>query len=310
MELAETQLQRRDVVTLSARTAPTAEPSRPPLAMSIDVEEWFHVENMRRAVPMHAWERQEVRVERVMDRMLELMALADVHATCFVLGWVATRMPSLVRRIATAGHEIACHGYGHELVSQMEPRAFRADVERAKNLLEDVTGRPVRGYRAPNFSVTEWALPILRDLGFEYDSSLCPTTLPYRRYSKPKTLMTDPAVVTRRDSLIEVTVSCLPVGRHALPWGGGAYFRLIPYALFKQGIEKILAGGRPYVFYIHPWELDPAQPRVRGLRPSERARHYLNLEKTEPRWAQLLRDFDWITIGELVDSYPHTAQVG
>ena len=271
--------------------------------MSLDVEDWFHVENVRRAVPADTWDRQQARVERVTERMLELMAQWNVRATCFVLGWVAERAPRLVDSIANAGHEVASHGYGHELVSRMTPSAFRADVERSKSLLEHITGQRVRGYRAPNFSVTDWALPILHDVGFEYDSSFFPTTIRYRRYSRPEGLRTGGSGLTRHAGLVEAGVSCLPVGRHALPWGGGAYFRLIPYPVFVRGIRRIVRTGRPYVFYIHPWELDPAQPRVRGLRRSERLRHYANLDKTESRWTALLRDFTWVTVGDLVADF-------
>jgi polysaccharide deacetylase family protein (PEP-CTERM system associated) len=271
--------------------------------MSIDVEDWFHVENLRRALPAHTWERQQLRVERVMERMLELMAEWNVRATCFVLGWVAERAPRLVRKIAAAGHEVASHGYGHELVTRLEPPVFRADVERSKSLLEHISGQRVRGYRAPNFSLTDWALPILEESGFEYDSSYFPTTIRYRRYSNPESLRGAGGSLSRRGGIVEASVSCLPVGRHALPWGGGAYFRLVPYPVFERGIQRILRRGQPFVFYIHPWELDPTQPRVQGLRRSERLRHYLNLEKTESRWTSLLRDFTWTTIGDLVADY-------
>jgi polysaccharide deacetylase family protein (PEP-CTERM system associated) len=289
-------------------TRAATRPARPSLAMSIDVEDWFHVENMRRALPRHVWDRQQLRVERAMDRMLEVMAQGNTRATCFVLGWLAERAPGLVERIVNAGHEVASHGYGHELVYQLDAPSFRADVERSKSLLEQISGRPVRGYRAPNFSVTDWALPILADVGFEYDSSFVPTSLRYRRYSKPAALRHTDGCLSRHGSLVEVGVSCLSVGRHALPWGGGAYFRLIPYGVFKRGIQRILSTGQPYVFYIHPWELDPAQPRVRGLRRSERLRHYTNLERTESRWTALLRDFSWTTIGDIVANNANQAK--
>jgi polysaccharide deacetylase family protein (PEP-CTERM system associated) len=269
-------------------------------AMSIDVEDWYQVENLRRVVPRHTWQRQQLRVDRAMDRMLALMAEADVKATCFVLGLVAERAPELVRRIAEAGHEIASHGYAHELVSEQNPAEFRADVVRSKQLLEELTGRRVSGYRAPSFSVTEWALPILRDVGFEYDSSLFPTTIAHDRYGKLARMSAGDGPIVLSDGLVEVGMSCLTLRSHALPWAGGGYFRLLPYRVFKIGVNRILDSGRPYVFYIHPWELDAAQPRLRGLTRTERLRHYLNLEKTESRWVSLLRDFRWMTIAELV----------
>lgn len=268
--------------------------------MSIDVEDWFHVENLRRVVPRDTWRAQELRVERTMDRMLQLMADREVRATCFVLGCLAERAPRLVRRIAEAGHEIASHGYGHELVYHLEPTDFRADVQRSKELLEDISGQRIRGYRAPNFSLTDWTMPILRELGFEYDSSFFPTTIRHDRYGKPSWPALTKHPIAKYDGLIEVSMSCLNLGAHALPWAGGGYFRLIPYPIFKRGVKRILDSGKPYVFYIHPWELDAAQPRPCGLKRSERMRHYLNLEKTEARWTSLLGDFRWTTIAKVL----------
>lgn len=277
--------------------------------MSIDVEDWFHVENLRRVVPRDTWQARQLRVEKTMDRMLQLMADCGVRSTCFVLGSLAERVPALVRRIAEAGHEIASHGYDHELIHESDPAAFRTDVERSKTLLEDISYRPVRGYRAPSFSLTDWALPILREAGFEYDSSLFPTTISHSRYGRPSALRRrDP--VTRVDGVTVVSLSCLPVRDHALPWAGGGYFRLIPYPVFKRGVRRILKSGKPYVFYIHPWELDAGQPRLTGLKRSERMRHYLNLERTESRWSSLLRDFDWVTIGELVSTHESNGSNG
>jgi polysaccharide deacetylase family protein (PEP-CTERM system associated) len=271
-----------------------------PAVMSIDVEEWFHVENLRRIIQRDTWPSRESRVERAMDRMLQLMADRNVKATCFVLGLVAEQAPQLVRRIVEAGHEVASHGYGHELVYESDPDSFRADVERSKALLEDISGQPVRGYRAPSFSLTDWAIPILEEVGFQYDSSLFPTTIAHDRYGRPDSLKGDAGLSVRPGGFTEVSLSCLTLGGHALPWAGGGYFRLIPYPVFKRGVKRILRSGAPYVFYIHPWELDVDQPRVRGLTRSERFRHYLNIAKTESRWSLLLQDFRWHTIAELV----------
>lgn len=276
--------------------------SGPNAAMSIDVEEWFHVENLRRVVPRDTWHKQQLRVEKSMDRMLQMMAEWGVRSTCFVLGSVAERTPQLVRRITEAGHEIASHGYDHELIHESEPARFRSDVERSKKLLEDISNQDVRGYRAPSFSLTDWALPILQEVGFEYDSSLFPTTISHSRYGRPAGPRQSHPVM-RHDGLTEVSLSCLTLGARALPWAGGGYFRLIPYPAFKLGVKRILSSGKPYVFYIHPWELDRDQPRLDGLTRSERMRHYLNIEKTESRWNSLLRDFSWVTIGDLVSDY-------
>jgi polysaccharide deacetylase family protein (PEP-CTERM system associated) len=268
-------------------------------AMSIDVEDWFQVENLRRVVPRATWQARQLRVEKTMERMLQVMADRGVRSTCFVLGSVAERVPALVRRISEAGHEIASHGYDHELIHESDPASFRIDVERSKSLLEDMSNQEVLGYRAPSFSLTDWALPILRDAGYQYDSSLFPTTLSHSRYGKPPVLRQS-GPVTHVDGLTEVSLSCLTFRDHALPWAGGGYFRLIPYPVFKRGVKRILSSGSPYVFYIHPWELDGGQPRLTGLKRSERMRHYLNIEKTESRWSSLLRDFEWVTIADIV----------
>ena len=270
-----------------------------PTAMSIDVEDWFHVENLRGVVSRESWNRRELRVERTMDRMLELMDEHDAKATCFVLGWVAERAPGLVRRLAAAGHEVASHGYHHDLVHELTEGEFAGDVRRSKDVLEGITGERVRGYRAPSFSLTDWAVPLLEEAGFEYDSSFFPTTVTGNRYGKP-TVGGTHGLRLGNGGLAEVPLSCLRIGGQALPWAGGGYFRLLPYPLFKLGVEKVLGSGKPYIFYIHPWELDPGQPRVAGLRRSQRVRHYLNLEKTESRWTALLTDFRWTTIADLL----------
>jgi len=275
--------------------------------MSIDVEDWFQVENLRRVIPRDSWPARQLRVERSMDRMLQLMADFGVRSTCFVLGSIAERTPQLVRRIADAGHEVASHGYDHGLIHESDRASFRTDVERSKALLEEISDRPVRGYRAPSFSVTDWALPILQGAGYEYDSSHFPTTIGHSRYGRPSVLhKTRP--VTSHAGLVEVSLSCLSIGAHALPWAGGGYFRLIPYPAFRAGVRRIIDSGSPYVFYIHPWELDTGQPRVSGLKRSERMRHYLGIERAEARWTSLLRDFRWGTIAELVSSHRESAE--
>jgi polysaccharide deacetylase family protein (PEP-CTERM system associated) len=265
--------------------------------MTIDVEDWFHVENLSGVIRREAWDDCELRVERNMDRMLELMAETGVRSTCFVLGWVAERRPSLVKRIAQEGHEIASHGFGHELLDRMSPDAFRADVERSKNLLEDLTGRRVVGYRAPSFSIKAWAIPILHELGFTYDSSAFPTAA-HDRYGRLAGVTASDGVVELAPGFHEVCVSCL--GSRGIPWGGGGYFRLIPYAVFRRGIGRILVSGHPYVFYIHPWEIDPGQPRVDGLGRTHRFRHYVGLESCERRFRSLLEDFQWSPLAEVV----------
>jgi polysaccharide deacetylase family protein (PEP-CTERM system associated) len=280
----------------------------PPAVMSIDVEDWFHVENLRPVIRRDTWNEQQLRVERNVDRMLELMA--DVHGgvrcTCFVLGWVADRCPDLVRRIAAAGHEIASHGYGHELLESLSPEAFRADVERSKGLLEDIVGAEVRGYRAPSFSIKEWAIPILQNLGFSYDSSLFPS-FGHDRYGNLAGIGPDQPVVEVSPGFFEISVSCITIASRGIPWGGGGYFRLLPYSVFRRGARRILRSGRPYVFYIHPWEIDPHQPRVEGLPRPYRFRHYVGLRRCEARFTSLLADFAWTTMADLLHRWPGVA---
>jgi polysaccharide deacetylase family protein (PEP-CTERM system associated) len=270
-------------------------------AMSIDVEDWFQVENLKPVIARETWDLRELRVERNTDRMLELMAAHDVRCTCFILGWVAEKCPALVRRIADAGHEIASHGYGHELIYNLTPQQFRLDVVRGKELLEDITGTKIRGYRAPNFSITDWAIDILRDVGIEYDSSAFPTVA-HDRYGKLSGMTARQTVVPLGDGFTEVCVSCLNVGNRGLPWGGGGYFRFFPYPLFRRGVTHIVDSGQPYVFYIHPWEIDAKQPRIAGggLKRSHRFRHYVNIGRCEARWNKLLGDFRWTTISALL----------
>jgi polysaccharide deacetylase family protein (PEP-CTERM system associated) len=269
-------------------------------AMSIDVEDWFQVENLKPVVPRGTWDTRESRVVRNTTRILDLLEEHRARATFFVLGWVAERQPELIRRIAADGHEIASHGYGHDLIYTLSPAEFRADVERGKKLLEDVTGERVLGYRAPSFSITDWAVSILQELGFEYDSSVFPTVA-HDRYGRLTGVDFGQPILELRPGFHEVSISCLPVANRGLPWGGGGYFRMLPYAAWRGGVRRILGSGAPYVFYIHPWEIDPGQPRMRGLGAVSRFRHYLNLARCEDRFARLLADFSWTTVKSLLE---------
>jgi polysaccharide deacetylase family protein (PEP-CTERM system associated) len=285
----------------------------PPAVMSIDVEDWFHVENLRPVIRRDTWSEQQLRVEQNVDRMLQLMASfhGGVRCTFFVLGWVADRCPDLVRRIADAGHEIASHGYGHDLLDSLSPEEFRADVERSKGLLEDIVGAEVRGYRAPSFSIKEWAIPILQSVGFSYDSSLFPS-VGHDRYGNLAGIGPDQPVVEVSPGFFEIGVSCVTIASRGFPWGGGGYFRLLPYRVFRRGARRILRSGRPYVFYIHPWEIDPDQPRVEGLPRSYEFRHYVGLGRCEARFTSLLADFEWTTMADLLErwSAPRTNGMG
>lgn len=271
----------------------------PRLAMSIDVEDWFHVQNLSSAIPRSTWDDREDRVAANTRRMLALLEATGSKATCFVLGWVAERHPDLVREIAKAGHEIACHGHGHELVYDLSPESFRQDVRRSKRALEDLCGTEVVGYRAPNFSITDWAIDILADEGYRWDSSSFPVVA-HDRYGRLSGAPEGADIYELREGFREVCVSCLNVLGRGIPWGGGGYFRLLPYAAFSRGVRSIVSSGRPYVFYIHPWEIDPGQPRIGGLSRSHAFRHYVNLGRCEARWLRLLSEFRWGTIGDLL----------
>ena len=268
-------------------------------AMSIDVEDWFHVENLKGAVTRESWDSRDLRVERNVDRILELLDDENVLATFFILGWVVERCPDVMGRIADAGHEIASHGYGHDLVYSLSHDQFREDLRRSKALIEDATGHAVRGYRAPSFSITEWAIDILQEEGFVYDSSGVATTL-HDRYGTLEGMEPGRAVTEVRDGFFEVWVSSLPIGRRAVPWGGGGYFRLLPYPVFRWGVARILR-DTSYIFYLHPWEIDPDQPRIDAGWKS-RFRHYNNLHKCEQRLERLLRDFRFGTMSGVLGS--------
>jgi polysaccharide deacetylase family protein (PEP-CTERM system associated) len=259
--------------------------------MSVDVEDWFQVENLRGAISRESWSARELRVEANTHLVLDILDRNDTKATFFVLGWVAERLAPLVGAIHARGHEVACHGYGHQLLYELTPAQFREDVGRCKAILEDITGEAVRGYRAPSFSITDWALEALLELGFRYDSSLF-SSFAHDRYGKLTGLpLQDTPIFELKDGFHQVRLSCLRMANRNLPWAGGGYFRLIPYSLFKWGVGRILETQRLYCFYIHPWEFDPGQPEVRNIRRSHHFRHYNNLDKTESRFARLVADF-------------------
>lgn len=277
-------------------TRPPANPRN--AAMSIDVEDWFQVQNLSGSIPRDSWDSRERRVETNTRRMLEIMARTGARSTCFVLGWVAERHPGLVREIAAAGHEVASHGYGHELIYDIGPERFREDIRRAKRILEDLVGRRVRGYRAPNFSITDWAIDILAEEGYGYDSSSFPVVA-HDRYGRLSVSGGGRAVYEIRPGFREVCVSSLRVAGRDIPWGGGGWFRMFPYPLFRAGVTRFIATGQPYVFYIHPWEIDAGQPRVRCAKRSHAWRHYTNLGACADRWEQLLRSHAWCAIEDL-----------
>ncbi len=261
-------------------------------ALTVDVEDYFHVTALEPHIPRSAWGRWPVRVEANTRRVLELLGRHGARATFFVLGWVAERFPGLVREIAAAGHEVASHGWDHRRLTGLTPEDFRRDVLRARILLEDVTGMPVRGYRAPSFSITartRWAHAVLAETGHAYSSSVYPVR--HDLYGMPEAPRGPYRPVS---GLVEVPVTTVRIAGLTLPAGGGGFFRLYPYALSRWALRRVnRREGRPAVFYFHPWELDPAQPRPQGLGLRTRVRHYLNLERMEDRLGRLLADFRW-----------------
>ena len=274
-------------------------------AMSIDVEDYFHVSAFDGVVPRTSWDALESRVCANTVRLLELFDEFHVRSTFFILGWVAERHPELVRDIASRGHEVASHGYAHRLIYDQTPAAFRHDIRRAKHRIEDACGRQVRGYRAPSYSVTPrslWALDIMLEEGYEYDASIFP--IRHDRYGIPVSERRPYLIERQIGTLVEVPGSTVRLGPLNLPVAGGGYFRLLPYAWTRWGIERInRLEGLPAVFYLHPWEIDPGQPRLPAGRLS-RLRHYRNLERTEGHLRQLVQDFTFDTIEALVDALP------
>jgi polysaccharide deacetylase family protein (PEP-CTERM system associated) len=272
-------------------------------AMSIDVEDYFHVSALAPWAPRDQWGGFESRVVANTERLLSIFAEADVTATFFVLGWVADRYPDLARRIAHAGHEIASHGYNHELVYDLTPEQFREDIRRAKALLESQTGHLVRGYRAPSYSITVkslWALDVLLEEGYQYDASIFPVH--HDRYGIPDAKRHAHVLERAGGRLAEVPPATVRMGSMNLPVAGGGYFRLLPYRWTAWGLRRLnQAERRPAVFYLHPWEIDPMQPRLpaKGL---SRFRHYHNLHRTERRLRRLLAEFVFGPIAGLVTS--------
>lgn len=263
-------------------------------ALSIDVEDWFQVENLRSAIDRDKWDHLEHRVDENTRRILRILREHDATATFFVLGWVAERYPDLVREIDREGHEVASHGYSHQLVYEITREEFREDIRRSKQLLENIIGKRVIGYRAPSFSIREdtlWALDELRDAGFEYDSSVFPVSF-HDRYGFSG-YGDEPFVWP--NGLREIPLAVLRLGKLALPVAGGGYFRLLPYCYFRNALRKLNKRDKRFVFYMHPWEMDPGQPRIEVPQPY-RMRHYINLDKTEERLRKLLKDFQFTSI--------------
>lgn len=270
-------------------------------ALTVDVEDYFHVQAFADVIMPDQWCQFSPRVENNTHRLLEMFARRESRATFFILGWVAERCPGLVREIVSAGHEVGCHGYNHQMIGSANSRAFRDDIQRAKAIVEDVAGTEVLCYRAPSYSVTNqtlWALDILHRAGFEYDSSIFPVV--HDQYGIPDA----PRFLHYRDlgdgrRILEFPPSTLAIYGTNLPIAGGGYFRLLPYGVSAWALHHINEKERqPAMFYLHPWEIDPAQPRIAASWRS-RFRHYQNLHSTEEKLIRLLEEFSWAPLTDV-----------
>jgi polysaccharide deacetylase family protein (PEP-CTERM system associated) len=263
-------------------------------AMTCDVEDYFQVSAFAPHISRDSWPTRECRVERNMDRILGILDDAGIKGTFFTLGWIAERYPHVVRRIADGGHELASHGYAHLRASDQDRYEFTSDITRAKHLLEDISGQRVLGYRAPSFSIgprNMWALEALQMAGYRYSSSIYP--IAHDHYGMPDA----PRFAfypNGRDGLLEVPITTVRLRQRNLPAGGGGYFRLMPYSMSRWLMRKVNRDDRQSaIFYFHPWELDPQQPRPHGVDLKSRFRHYVNLHRMEGRIRALTRDFAW-----------------
>lgn len=270
-------------------------------ALTVDVEDYFHVSAFTDKYPLERWPEIEARVEKNSYRLLTLFNRFDKKATFFMLGWVAERCPELVRDIVDQGHELASHGYWHQRANHQSREEFREDICRAKALLEDISGQRILGYRAPSFSIgkqNSWAFDELAGAGYVYSSSTYP--IEHDHYGTPDW----PRFAYRcRDNLLEIPVTTLQLGQRHIPIGGGGYFRLYPYWLSRWALNKFRASEQsPGVFYFHPWEIDPQQPRPDNIDLKTRLRHYLNLQRMEGRLERLLSDFEWGPMAEVFSS--------
>jgi polysaccharide deacetylase family protein (PEP-CTERM system associated) len=267
-------------------------------SITVDVEDYFQTEAMSSVVAREQWNHLPTRVERNTKRLFDLFAAHDVRGTFFFLGWVAERFPGLVREAAGLGHEVGCHSYWHRLVYRLTPDEFREDTKRAKEVTEDAAGARIFGYRAPNFSLvkgTEWAPEILASLGFRYDSSVYP--IRHDIYNNPGAPRVPGCVAG--GTLMEFPIATLAVGKNNLPLGGGGYLRILPYSYTRWGLSQLNGAKKmSAVVYIHPWEIDPEQPRIAACARS-RFRQYTGLGKNAAKLEQLLRDFRFAPIQEV-----------
>ncbi len=268
-------------------------------AISIDLEDWFCVNNFRDIIPKDDWENCELRVRESTQNILKLLNNHNVKATFFVLGWIAERVPDLIKNIHAQGHEIATHGYSHSLITEMTPEKFKEDLSKAIKITEEIVETKIIGFRAPSFTIvnkTLWALDILNDCGIKYDSSVFPITF-HPDYGMDDVELT-PFQITK--AIIEFPLTVAEVFGKKIPCSGGGYFRLYPYSITKYLLKQCLKQERPIIFYCHPWEVDPDQPKMK-LPLMKKFRHYVNLSKTIDKLEKLLTDFEFTTVKEALE---------
>lgn len=271
-------------------------------AFTVDVEDYFQVEAFKNSIDRDSWDSRECRVEANTQRVLALLADHDTRATFFILGWVAERYPQLVQEIAKQGHEVASHGYDHKLIYKQQRAEFVEETERSKKILEEITGVAVKGYRAATYSIIEsslWALDVLVEQGFEYDSSIFPGR--HDKYGIPGSRL-EPYVhhAPNGGQLVEFPVTVLEMAKARLPVAGGGYFRLFPYAFIAWAYRRINRQQRPFMFYVHPWEVDPDQPRITQASWFSQFRHYTNLDSCEADMGRMLESFDFQPMAEVI----------
>lgn len=271
-------------------------------AFSVDLEDWFCVKNFTDVIDYSDWDKCELRVEKNTNRLLELLDKHNVKCTFFILGWIAERCPELIRRIAEEGHEIATHGYAHLIVKDISPQLFEEDLVKSLKVIKDCVDGDIVGFRAPSFSVVNkpWIFEILTKHGIKYDTSVFPISF-HPDYANVRAPL---SIHQISENIIEFPMSCFRLLGMRWPCSGGGYLRFFPYAYTSYGIRSCNKENRPAVIYIHPWEIDPNQPRVKKVSLIKRIRHYNNLDKTEERLDRLLSEFEFGTLDSVLKLYP------
>ncbi|MGL6225294.1 MAG: XrtA system polysaccharide deacetylase [Thermoguttaceae bacterium] len=273
-------------------------------ALTIDIEDYFQVLAFSGTIPYKDWDKWELRIQANTEKLLAILESVQVRGTFFILGWVADRLPQLIQLIAKNGHAIASHGYAHQLIYTQTPEMFREDVRKTRKMLQDMTGQPILSYRAPCFSITSktpWAHQILVEEGYLYDSSVFP--IHHDLHGNPNAPREIHRIETESGFLIEFPPTIYRFAGQNIPVGGGGYFRFFPYRLTERMLHSVNKSGKPFMFYLHPWELDPEQPRVRGIPFKSRFRHYLNLGRTESRLQRLLQSFSFTNMEAILENW-------